>query len=238
LVAASLAGVGLELRKLKSYHVDPFGDQKRLLCDEPVRVIFDLGASDGSTTLTYRPLFPDATIYSFEPTESAHEALRRRFRDDPKVVPIRAAVGPKNGTATLFVNAFGETNSLLPAAVESGSMANLATQPVPLISIDSFCAESGIAKIDVLKMDIQGFELNALKGMRNLLERRAIRLIYTEVLFARLYQDQAFYHDLAGHLQPLGYELYGIYALHLASNGALSHGDAIFMSPQVRGRLG
>jgi FkbM family methyltransferase len=238
-VNSSLGAVGLELRKLKSHHVDPYGDQQRLLAREQVRTVFDLGASHGDATEIYRALFPDATIHSFEPTEAPFELVRRRFAGDPKVVPVRAAVGAEDGEGSLFVNAFDQTNSLLPAAhankaLVGPEMANVAMQSVPVIALDSYCARHNIDRIDLLKMDIQGFELNALRGARQLLERQAVGLIFCEVLFGRHYEGQAFYHDLAGLLHPLGYELYGLYTLLRGGDGVLSHGDAIFTSRRVR----
>jgi FkbM family methyltransferase len=165
--------------------------------------------------------------------------MRQRFAGDAKVIATRAAVGHHDGQASLFVNAFDQTNSLLPAAQEADAvggaeMANVGQETVPVIALDSFCQQRGIERIDLLKMDIQGFELNALRGAQQLLERHAMRLIYTEVLFARHYAGQAFYHDLAAFLQPLGYEVYGLYTLLRGRGGVLSHGDAIFTSPRVR----
>jgi FkbM family methyltransferase len=244
LVSASLRGVGLELRKLRTYHTDPFGDQQRLLSGEAVKVVFDVGASEGYVTADYRRQFPDATVYSFEPTEAAFETLRRRFDGDPKVVPVRCAVGAEAGSATLYMHAFAQTNSLLPDDAALGKLAaadqvrSLGQQTVPVVRIDDFCAQKQIASIDLLKMDIQGFELSALKGARRMLDSHAVRLIYLEVLFDRLYQGQAFYHEIAAYLTERGYDLYGLYSLMKSSTGVLAQADAIFTSPDVRRRLG
>lgn len=242
LINSSLGAVGLELRKCKSHHVDYFGDQVRLLAGAPVEVIFDLGASEGLTAQTYRSLFPDATIYSFEPTDSCFQILSDRFRGDNKVVPVHAAVGREDGTATLFLNSFDQTNSLLPAAPGSeklvgASLSNVGTQPVPVISLESFCRERGIDKVDLLKMDIQGFEINALRGFKETLARQTVRVIYTEVLFGNSYDGQGYYHDIASFLQPLGYELYGLYTLMRGVNGMLAQAEAIFINQEVRKRL-
>jgi hypothetical protein len=85
-------------------------------------------------------------------------------------------------------------------------------------------------------MDIQGFELNALRGARGLLERGAVRLIATEVLFGRMYQGQAYYHEIATYVTGFGYELWGLYELLRGQDGPLACGDALFMSPAVAQR--
>jgi FkbM family methyltransferase len=242
-VRAGLKSVGLELRKLRSHHTDPLGDITRLLGDATVRTAFDVGAFEGDAAHSYRTVFPDATVYCFEPTSASFDRLQRRFAGDAKVITTRAAIGQTPGHATLHINVFDQTNSLLPISgniknfVAQGQDKELATETVPVIAVGDFCRTHNLGSIDLLKLDIQGFELGALKGARGLLERRAIRLIFTEVLFAPHYQGQCFYHEIAAYLAGFGYELYGLYALMRGRNGVLSQADAIFMSPQVRERI-
>ncbi|MBD2692160.1 hypothetical protein [Anabaena catenula] len=64
-----------ELRKRSRYFVDAFQDQKKLLEQQNVQFIFDCGANIGQTTAKYRKLFPNATIYSFEPTHKTFNIL-------------------------------------------------------------------------------------------------------------------------------------------------------------------
>ena len=78
-------------------------------------------------------------------------------------------------------------------------------------------------------MDIQGAELLALRGASDLLDRRKIRLIYTEVLFCEQYECQAWFCDLWAHLRSKGYELYGLYDIVRGGGGYVSFGNAIFL---------
>jgi FkbM family methyltransferase len=202
LVQSTLKRFGLQLRKLSSHHTDLWGDELRLLSGRPVRVILDAGAFVGDTVAKFRETFPEADVYCFEPTGDPYSKLSARFKGDPKVHPVRMAIGERAGQATLHVNVFDQTNSLLPIDpaikefVLPGQDRQVATESVPVVSIDEFCNQRGIESVDILKMDIQGFELNALRGARGLLERRAIQLIATEVLFGRMYQGQTYYHDV------------------------------------------
>ena len=68
-----------------------------LLKSKPVRTIFDLGASEGVTAEYYRRLFPNAHVYSFEPTDAPYARLEERFKSDPNVTPVYAAVGEATG---------------------------------------------------------------------------------------------------------------------------------------------
>ena len=98
-------------------------------------------------------------------------------------------------------------------------------------TLDRFCAAHAIDRIDVLKLDIQGGELAALRGAEGLLRGAAIRLVVAEVNFVPLYRDMPLFWDVAAYLRGLGYELHGLFDLHhrLDGSGALRWADAIFV---------
>jgi FkbM family methyltransferase len=239
LVRSSLKRLGLEVRKLSSHHTDLRADERLLLSGAPVRTVFDVGASVGSAAISFRSIYPEADIYCFEPTAEPFRSLESRFRGDPKIHPTQAAVGERAGQAMLHLNPFDETNSLLATdaqfekIVGRDQAVEVGTVSVPLVSLDDFCRGKGIKTIDLLKLDIQGYELNALCGAKALLESRGIRLITCEVMFSRIYQGQAFYHEIAAFLAGFGYELWGLFHLMRIPRGPLGQADAIFLSPPL-----
>jgi FkbM family methyltransferase len=237
-VREALQRLGVDVRLTRSYHVDAFGDQVRLLNDRPVETICDVGAYNGSSAARYRKLFPAARVYAFEPFEASYNELAAvAARSGGMILPFRAAVGAEAGTANLHVNQSAQTNSILAndpiqtKIFDIPEMRPVTQAPVDVVTLDGFCDERRIERIDLLKMDIQGFELQALRGGQRLLERRAIHLIFCEVNFAPLYHGQAFYHDVAAYLAGFGYELYGLYSMYRVHTGALGWADAIFRSP-------
>jgi hypothetical protein len=72
-----------------------------------------------------------------------------------------------------------------------------------------------------------------LKGAKRLLEAQAIGLIYSEVNFAKHYENQAYFADVWQHLREYGYRLFQLYNLDFGTDMFLGHGDAVFLSPQV-----
>jgi hypothetical protein len=70
-----------------------------------------------------------------------------------------------------------------------------------------------------------------------LLKQQSIDLVYTEVLFAKLYEGQASFYSLCEFLENYGYTLYGLYSLHYSKKGVLVWGDAIFISPNIEESL-
>jgi len=222
---------------------DPHFDQQVLFRGKPVNVIFDVGANMGQSAMEYRRRFPDATIYSFEPFEDCFNELCNRAAADAKIKPHQAAVSRESGTQKLFVNKSHYTNSLLPVAPEatqfnSPDTVDPVTQlEVTTITLDDFAAREKIERIDILKIDVQGGELLVLEGARGLLERGAIAVIFCEVDFAPLYENQAEFEELLVFLKRRGFVLYGLYNFSYRGNSPLIYGDAIFISAQVNAKL-
>ncbi len=77
-------------------------------------------------------------------------------------------------------------------------------------------------------MDIQGGELDALKGAASLLSQRKIGLIYTETNFVAQYVNQPLFQDLMVHLDQNGYQLQDIYN-PIYGKGSLAWCDAIYL---------
>ena len=103
---------------------------------------------------------------------------------------------------------------------------------VETVTLDDFCACEGIDHVDVLKMDIQGGELMALRGATGLLDQQAVDIVYAEVLFAELYDEGASFDQVWRYLEQFGYTLYGLYDLTPGHNDFLGFGDAIFTAPR------
>jgi FkbM family methyltransferase len=213
--------------------VDAYLDLQRLLAGSRVDVVLDVGANLGETVASYRALFPAATVHAFEPFPDVHGRLAERFAQDRQVRAHNCAVTDIVGTRRFYVNRASATNSLLPLSAVASQWGGAEPQgpgraiEVPATTLDQFCAAEALTGIDLLKMDIQGGEGMALQGAAGLLRRRAIRMICSEVLFAPLYEGQAYFCDLVAILNSHGYELFGVYNLEHTERG-LGWGDAIF----------
>lgn len=220
---------------------DPYVAQQHILRDlgKTSPVVFDIGAHKGLAAKTYRSLLPDAAIYCFEPFPETVESLRRNLAGDSAITVIPKAVADKAGSRTFFVNGFDATNSLLPRPKASRRYFPQHAGPkttieVEATSLDEFVRREGIDEVSILKFDIQGGELMALKGAADLLRRGSVMMIYTEILFVHLYQDCPLFNEIWTHLGQFGYQLFDLYNLHRAANGQLRYGDALFVHDQVR----
>ena len=228
---------GYDLQKTS----DPFQDQRRLLSGVAVRTVFDVGANVGAVTRALHECFPESMIHSFEPFPESFESLCAKFRGEPWFKPVRAAVSDRSGRQTLYVNRKSTSNSLLPAAtgaedwVSPRKIANVTTARVEVTTIDEYCRQEAIDEIHVLKMDIQGGEMTALRGAAEMLSRKAVSLIYTEALFVPLYQGQPSFHELCAFLTDHGYALFNLYDLHHARGmRQVLWGNALFVNEPIR----
>jgi hypothetical protein len=104
---------------------------------------------------------------------------------------------------------------------------------VKATTIDEFCDKEGIDHIMILKMDMQGGELLALEGAKKKLTRKAISLIFLELLFVPLYIGQAEYHQVCGLLAKFGYRLFDMYNCTYDSSGKIKWCDGLFVGPGV-----
>jgi FkbM family methyltransferase len=214
---------------------DAFAEQKVLLAGEKSRVILDVGANIGQTALKYRTLFPESLIYSFEPFPESFARLASQFAGDGRVRPVQQAVGDSEGRETFYLNESHYTNSLLPC-IKQENLEPVGVMEVSTTTIDEFCEREGIGEVQVLKMDIQGGELMALKGAAQRLKKKSIALIYTEVMFSPQYEGQAFFHDICMFLYDHGYSLFDQYNFSHTAEGQIAWGDAIFVAPQIAAR--
>ena len=228
-----------DLSTLRTKLDQDFTDQKRIMSKRYVKVIFDVGANIGQTTLKYKKLYPSAHIYGFEPYLQTYTTYTRQFRGDIRVHPVNQAFSDSEGARKFFVNNNHYTNSLLPIdtnAQQTESMSAFKT--VKEISVkngtmDTFCREHNISHVDILKLDTQGGEMMVLKGATKMLTNKAIDLIYTEVEFVSLYQNQPLFEDIQKFLGTYGYTLYKTYNLSHDKDNIVISGDAIFINQDL-----
>jgi len=228
-VLETIARLGYEVEKdttiFPPYHIhkkvslgnDPLADAWTIRGGD-IRTVFDVGAHVGQTAIWLADAYPEATIYSFEPDSESYARLQSVAQACPRIRTVNAAAGDFNGHADFFVNHFKATNSLLktrPGAerflVHADQMALEARTTVPVLTLDAFCASESIDRLDLLKIDAQGYELRILDGAQDTLKRLMVPLIYLEVCFVQWYEDQPLFPDVYQYLYTRDYRLVWLY---------------------------
>lgn len=233
---------GIELSRYRP-QTDKWLAQKGLLSNIATPIILDIGANIGQTLEAYKELFPNSEVHSFEPFPDSFHALEQVASRHTRAYAHQLAMAAEPGERTFYINTvYHATNSLLPRPSSGhryypeGAALN-ETIIVKANTLDSFCGESGLSHIDVLKMDIQGGELAALRGGVRMLDEQAVGLIITEVMFVPHYEGGVLFHEIHDFLHEKGYSLFGIYDPHYADNGQMRYADAIFINRNLRSRL-
>jgi len=196
-----------------------------------MRTVFDVGANVGQSALRYAEFFPGARIHSFEPVRSTFEILERNTRSMPNITAHRIAMGSGSGRAMISLQPNSQHNSLL--VKQNGS-----SEEVEVSSLDAFCMERGIATIDFLKIDTEGYEFQVLGGAARMLSEQRIRILQLEAEPGRSGGHFVNLGDLSDSLAPLGYRLFGIFDQY-CERGALLYFNPVFVSGKfLRGVVG
>ncbi len=152
-----------------------------------VECVFDVGANTGDTALQFAGAFPGATVHSFEPVGATYAQLQARVASHPRIKAHRLALGAHTGELTL--NLFD--GSVFATAVSRHAMmstdSSVGQETVPVDTLDAWCATQGITRIDVLKVDAEGFDAEVLHGATELLRQGRIGFVYFE--FFRVNDD-------------------------------------------------
>lgn len=169
------------------------------------RTVFEIGACQGEDTLLYAQAFPRARIYAFEPLPENFAVLRQSLAAYDRAQAWQLALGDARGEAAFHVSSgvpatgggahdpmVSRSSSLLAPSTERPESLDWLTFDqairVSTDTLDSFCAEHGVDRIDFIHMDVQGAELKVLEGSRRMLPH--IRAIWMEVAFEKTYEGQ------------------------------------------------
>lgn len=192
-------------------------------------LIVDIGANKGQFALAAR-VFSGANVISFEPLSKPAAKFRKIFENDSKVILHNVAIGPVREVVVMNIAARADSSSIL-------SITDLQSKIYPGTSkVGEVCVNVGplddyvTADMDLshalLKIDVQGYEFEVLKGCESLLER--FKFIYCECSFVELYSGQRLANEIIGFLQSRGFKLTGIFNAFNDPSERLIQADFLF----------
>jgi FkbM family methyltransferase len=233
-IKSVLVRLGFEIHRRRPYGTDAHRDITNILGEQQAAVIFDVGANVGQTALAFSREFPAATIHSFEPSPEAFTTLASSVAGHGRILTHQIAFGPQSGKSTMYLTRSTLTSSMLRTSEKAesflGDLVHDSGQvEVTVSSVDDFLREQKIPHVDLLKLDVQGFELEVLKGAAASLRDNRVSLIMTEVNFVDLYERQVFFHDIYAELMRHKYQLVGLYHGDYRTGPFLAWCDALFV---------
>lgn len=140
--------------------------------------LFDAGANDGEYLKHALEIVGDrARIFAFEPQTLCYERLRARFASESRVELVKAALGSATGTAELFARVPGESTASLHRNTIAGQAVS---EIVQMTTVDEVCRKKEIGRIDLLKIDTEGSEIDVIAGAAAMIEAGCIAFIQFE----------------------------------------------------------
>ena len=161
--------------------------------------------------------FPDAwealgahvRLIGFDPDREECARLAQRYAARIDATLVALALGAQAGTATYRTYAFAGINTMLDPVVPTsahGDEQPLATEAVQVVTLDAWIAEHDVGRVDALKLDTQGYELEILRGATATLEH--VRVIDVEVALNPLFAGGPLLGDVDALLRARGFLLW------------------------------
>jgi len=197
---------------LKLGHIDSLELLELISRDITLRsalVIYDIGSNVGTWTLLAKSILPEAVIHAFEPLANHVLHFHQNCRTLADVHLHQYCVGNENSTAIINISSFSDSSSLLAATALEFEHFNIKKEKEEQVEIKRLAGLINgqlLPAPDLIKLDIQGFELEALKGLDDWLN--TVKYIICEVSFKEYYQGQAQFLDIANYLAAFKFQLF------------------------------
>ena len=212
--------------------------RQRLLETLGTDLVIDIGANAGQYGVEIRRNGYAGRIASFEPASETFARLRETCQSDPLWTARKLAISSEPGVATLNLAANeGKSNSFLEQRdVSFGTTATMryvGTETVDVTTLERVGPE--IASENdrlVVKIDVQGLELEVLEGAASFLDR--VQAIETELSLYPMYQDQPDWRELCDRIGDLGFVFFAVDPGYSdPSSGRLIEIDGLFVREEL-----
>ena len=206
LVNYLLAFAGLQISRTHS--------PDTLLRSAHLATIIDGGANDGGFASGARAISPDATIHSFEPVPWIYGNLTLAFKSDKKFHAYQLALSDVNDNLEFEINAGEYSSSLLPMRSDAiGVLPAIGPTDkrirVEVTTLDAWAKNKELARPLLLKLDIEGNELAALRGPSDLL--RHTDFVLTEISLILMRDGQPTFREIVDFLSDKGFDVIDVY---------------------------
>lgn len=193
--------------------------------------VLDIGAHHGWFFHCWLDWCPQAEIYAFEPTEESFQRANELYGGDPRVHLFQLGIGAQTGEMNINIledsqvsNSFLTPRQATWESIEYKT-GKVSQRRVPVTTLDTLCSEQGISSAYLLKIDVQGFELEVLEGAERTLPR--VDYVFVEAGIQRLYENAPSFAEVSLFMEAQGFHLMHLRTWH-RGNRVLVETDMLF----------
>lgn len=231
---------------MRQFEHDTYSMMTRFLDPDRAIVAIDVGANVGDTCRRITQEFPHAIVHALEPVSDVFRTLEERTADMPGVKRYQIGVSDREGTVKFNVTKNRWCSSILPPSelgkAYYGEWYEVERQEeARIVRLDDWAKQQGIDQIDILKIDVQGLELAALRGAEALLSvggERGVKAINCEAQLVAEYEGAATFAEIDLYLRSKGFTLHQIHELQVKGEELQSsYLDAMWLRNDVLAAL-
>ncbi len=193
----------------------------------PYPVIVDGGANKGRRTQTFLDLYPGAHVHAFEPLPDLAAKLCKKFSSHDVTVHQYGLGASSFPTTINKLNRPTLSSILSPSGIRdkyADQVLSLSDViPIRVVTLDERLPEGA----DIIKLDLQGYELEALRGMQHALTR--CHAVLVEVAFTALYEGQPLFDEIETYLSLFNFSLEKLYDVWTNQHNQKTAADALFL---------
>ena len=198
--------------KLNQGHLDSLELLELIKADGcAIKTIFDVGANIGTWTLLAKSFFPDAEVHAFEPLNKHIQQFETNTKKLQNVELYSYCLGNENTFSTINISSFSDSSSIMnatPLEFQQFGIKKIKEEQIEIKRLDDLIDNKVLPVPDIIKLDVQGFELEVLKGIRKYINH--INYLIVEVSFKEYYYDQPLFLDIANYLSGNKFNIYAL----------------------------
>ena len=236
LIKKILSNLGFEIKRIQGSiepgsHLRPIGNTRNFLEDVSARGfiprgIIDVGANRGNWAKMAKTVFPDARVLMIEPQIEMKDDLEQLCRGREDLEYVQAGAGKENGELEQTIWEDLQGSSFLPQ-VDEEKIKQGTQRVTKIVTIDDLLKDRDYFFPDLVKLDVQGYELEALKGAQSLFGKTELFIMETS-LYPYM-EKMPITADCFSFMHERGYDFYDLTEfLRRPLDGALGQVDLAF----------
>lgn len=176
----------IHLKRIKFFFIN------NIFFEKPV--IVDIGAHQGKISRIFNNIYKKSKIYCIEPNKKQNKHLKKVGKN---IRIFNCAIGKKSEKLHFYINKIDLTNSLSKLNTKSiylkfknfilKNERNPPSRKINVRTLDRFCKEKRIKKIDILKIDVEGHEYDVLRGAKKIIKN--VNVILIEIQKNKMYKN-------------------------------------------------